>query len=76
MILSWGLSRPVYTWKLAGEPRGPALTPHFSGRGRMVERVAHSVSAWSMNSLPPWRAPGSLGYLLVMTEPIAHDGAG
>ena len=56
MILSWGLSRPVYTWKLAGEPeRACTLTPHFSGSrpNASSARRWHSVSAWSMNSLPP-----------------------
>ena len=56
IILSWGLRSPVYTWKLEGDPeRDWTLTPHFSGSKRNASsaRFWHSVSAMSMNSLPP-----------------------
>jgi hypothetical protein len=47
---------PSHTWKLAGDPESDCtFTPHFSGSSpnALSARSWHSVSAWSMNSLPP-----------------------
>ena len=56
MIRSCGFNKPVYTWKFAGDPESDCtFTPHFSGSSPKACRARfwHSVSAWSMNSLPP-----------------------
>lgn len=49
MIRSWGLSTPVYTAKLAGDPEyGCTLIPHSSGLSLYVARARcwHNLSTW------------------------------